>query len=208
MNAASVKFFLFSLGIHFALFWLLWQKGSIEYEAALSKPGASATSVVWTARVVPKGNGSAVAIPHHAPVVTEQQPITELRVNAAATYPLAESDPETDSEHEYVLAGRLTRLPVPITKIDLNVDGINDSGVTGKIELTVLVNHDGTVAAAMPVVEMDSARAFAERVAQRFRLARFRPGEVDGKAVNAQLRITVVSEQSEKVDTQAEIDVQ
>jgi len=118
----------------------------------------------------------------------------------ADTAPLRhEPDPATTSDsrandHEYAIAGHLTRLPAPITDIDLNVPGINDSDVTGKVELTVLIDRNGNVTDVIPVVEMESARVFAERVAQRFRMAQFKPGEIDGKAVNAQLRITVMSE--------------
>ncbi len=123
----------------------------------------------------------------------------------AANLP-GKSDTEPVPDQEYVMAGRLTRLPVPMTDIDLNVVGINDSDVIGKVELTVLINSDGTVADVVPVVEMESASAFAERVAQRFRIARFMPGEVNGKAVNAQVRITVVSESFAETERKSEID--
>jgi len=144
------------------------------------------------------------ATPHPLSPVTELRAIPELPMAVKATDSFARHGPETVSDRDYVIAGRLTRLPVPITDIDLNVAGINDSDVTGKVELTVLVDGAGAVVDVIPAIEMESARAFAERIAARFRIARFKPGEINGKAVNAQLRITVVSESIEKIAVEFE----
>lgn len=206
MNPASVKFLLFSLCLHFALVSLFWQKGSAEYGVVHEKVGASSTSVVLFARVVPEENPSARTISRQVPVVTDLQVTPESPMEIKTTSRLAKPkfNPEAVSDLEYVIAGHLTRLPVPITDIDLNEAGINDSDVTGMVELTVLVDRYGTVVDVIPVVEMESTRAFAERVAQRFRIARFEPGEINGKAVNAQLRIIVVSESPQAIDGKSE----
>ena len=60
--------------------------------------------------------------------------------------------------------------------------------------MTILVNEAGIVIDVIPVIGSESARAFVERVAQRFKSTRFTPGEINGKAVKSQVRITVVSE--------------
>lgn len=67
--------------------------------------------------------------------------------------------------------------------------------VTGNITLTVFINADGTVADVISSIETENAREFADRVAARFKGARFSPGEINRKAVKSKLHITVVGEE-------------
>lgn len=190
MNAPPVKFLFCSLCFHCVLLWLLWQEGAVAYGVA---PGAAPTSLVVTARIV--GNETAVQPAFRdtlngEPLRSPESPLDTLETVTFA----AEPGPKSATDQDYAAAGRLTRLPVPTTDVDLNVAGINDIDVIGKIELTVLISRAGIVVDVIPVAEIESARVFAERVAQLFRNARFIPGEIDGKAVKSQLRLTVISE--------------
>ncbi len=122
---------------------------------------------------------------------TPVAPIEPREIRKPVKYVPEIADADANS---YLTAGRLTRLPVPVADIDLNVAGINDIADVGKIEMTILVNEIGIVVDVIPAIELDSAHAFAERIAQRFKDARFIPGEINGKVVKSQLHITVVSE--------------
>ncbi|MGV3741388.1 MAG: hypothetical protein ACO1NO_03650, partial [Burkholderiaceae bacterium] len=93
---------------------------------------------------------------------------------------------------DYLPIGRLTRLPMLIGEIDLNVPDISAVAIGRELILTIMINTDGTVAAVESTDESEDARVFAQRVAERFKHARFVPGEIDGIAVKSQLRIVVV----------------
>lgn len=94
----------------------------------------------------------------------------------------------------YLPPGRLTRMPSPINEIDLNIAELDAEATEVVIELTVLVKADGTVADVSTFVEDDKARHFVDLIASRFLRARFSPGEIDGKAVNSEFKVIVVSE--------------
>lgn len=98
------------------------------------------------------------------------------------------------TRESYSPSGRLTRMPSPVTNIDLNIAEIDAAAMTATIELTVLVRADGTVADVSTFVQDDKARHFADLIASRFLSARFSPGEIDGKAVNAEFKAIVISE--------------
>jgi len=101
---------------------------------------------------------------------------------------------EKQSFSGYFLPDRLTRLPTPLTDIDLNATEIDEVALEGEIELTLLIDADGTVTDILTSVDQDNARIFADRVAARFQNARYSPGEINGTAVRSQLRIKIVSE--------------
>jgi hypothetical protein len=94
----------------------------------------------------------------------------------------------------YLSAGRLTRAPRPVTDIDLNDPALNNLAFTGELELTLLIDVDGTVANVVIPVQSGSGENFANHIAERFRHARFSPGEIDGKRVRSEMKIKVVSE--------------
>jgi hypothetical protein len=192
-STASAKFLLSSICIHFALFWLLWHNGTVEYGTASSRKMSTSKTDVLTARLILDENLSAQVINR---TLNEIAPSarTELPIQSDESDNTAEVAPQAVAYQDYLTAGNLTRLPEPITEIDLDVAGINDILVTGKVELTVLINEAGMVVDIIPEVEMENEREFAEVVAQRFRSAHFTPGEINGRAVNSQLKITVVSE--------------
>lgn len=192
MNAASVRFFLLSLLFHLLLLWLYWQKGDIELGAAQERLAVSPVPGVLRVHTVLADNMAAIASPDR------------LAATADAPAPHAGADPAATLDRDYVMPGRLTRLPEPVSDIDLNVPGINDMEVQGSVALTVLVDRDGKVARVIPVIEVESDRVFAERVAQRFLAARFKPGQINGKAVNVQLQITVGSESFAVADEKSE----
>ena len=117
-------------------------------------------------------------------------PVSPVEIKTIRNLSLAERVPEAASPNtgNYSAVGRLTRLPEPVVDIDLNVAGINDIADAGKIEMTILVNEAGIVIDVIPVIGSESARAFVERVAQRFKSTRFTSGEINGKAVKSQVR--------------------
>ena len=98
---------------------------------------------------------------------------------------------------DYAIAAQLTRLPQLLSSIDLNVPSMNESTYHGKISLRILINADGTVDEVLTSIDTEQARDFADRVATQFQNARFKPGEVRGRAVKSQLQITVVKENLE-----------
>lgn len=100
----------------------------------------------------------------------------------------------SQTRESYSPSGRLTRMPSPVIDIDLNVAEIDAAAMAVVIELTVLVKSDGTVADVSTFMQDDKARHFADLIASRFLSARFSPGEIDGKAVNAEFKVTVISE--------------
>lgn len=196
MNARSIKFSLCSLGIHCALFWLIGQE-VMEHGVARGMKSMMPERPMLTARLV-VDEKSVTPMPVHALAGTNPAaaPVSPVEIKKIRNSSLAERVPETASPNtgNYSAVGRLTRLPEPVVDIDLNVAGINDIADAGKIEMTILVNEAGIVIDVIPVIGSESARAFVERVAQRFKSTRFTPGEINGKAVKSQVRITVVSE--------------
>jgi len=191
MNARLLKFFLCSSLMHLAALWLLWQAGSVEYGAARETHGARAPASGLFATLV-----ASEQKPKHAP---PQLPETEAHIAVRETttetaLDPAQRKPESATFQGYFPAGRLTRLPFPLADVDLDVTEIDEVAIEGAIELTILVEADGTVADVSASISQNNAQAFADRVAARFQRARFAPGEINGKAVKSQLRITVVSE--------------
>jgi hypothetical protein len=195
MNPGLVKFSLCSLGLHAAIFLWLWHPTSFHSGIAVEARDRS-NAVIATLL-------QGTRLPEQPPTAEHAEKSTALPTGRGARttpFAVAESKPLNIAEMEmlspggiYLPAGQLTRLPAPISDIDLNVADINAIEFSGTAELNLMIDADGTVA---HIVLPDSAevdRTFSERVAERLRQAHFLPGEIDGKAVKSQVRIVVVS---------------
>lgn len=100
----------------------------------------------------------------------------------------------TSTNQDFVTVDSLTRMPVPVTNIDLDVAEIRDLAAASAVSLAILIDADGSVIDVINMHTEPSSKLFAEKVAEVFRRARFVPGEINGKAVKARLEINVVSE--------------
>lgn len=90
----------------------------------------------------------------------------------------------------------LDKRPRPLYDIDLNTPELDAVAEDGKVELTALVDAEGHVDdVEISRVAMASDPPLLRRLlAERFRNARFSPGEVKGRAVATAIPITVVIE--------------
>jgi hypothetical protein len=201
--SARIKFFLLcSMLMHAAAAWaLLWNSAAEQGTArtSTSKISVSAITAVRLAgpTMVPESSLqqlSSLRLQEVAGPENDQNAASETSSRQA---PLAEQPALADATDmsDYLPVGRLTRLPVPIGEIDLNVPDISAAAVGGELILTIMINADGTVAAVESTIESEDGRVFAQRVTERFKHARFAPGEIDGAAVKSQLRIVVVGEE-------------
>ena len=191
MGRRLVKFLLCSLCVHFALFWALWHTGPAKWGTA-----RNADSLVASASPL----RVTIAAPKKTPVPQPTLPVEKSAHPTPAELPLTTPEvqpPETRdlvnaTSQNYVPTGLLTRLPRPVTHIDLNTAAINEVAIAGEIKLTILINVNGAVDEVIASAEDENTREFADRVAERFKYARFMPGEINGKAVKSELRISVV----------------
>lgn len=197
MNARLVKIFLCSLFIHLVGLWFLWQREPIEYDAARNMRSSGTSPSILAVRIVAserkQKQATSQSLGKEILVATQETTAETKEVGNSA-----KQASENVSFEGYYPAGRLTRLPAPLTDIDLNVTAIDEVALEGEIELMILIDVDGTVVDVSTSVGQDSTRAFADRVMGRFQSARFTPGEIDGKAVRSQLKIKVVSEPRSK----------
>ncbi len=134
--------------------------------------------------------GSAIAAAPFVPLQASGPTVS----TQATELPAARDAQRATQPDNWLPSGRLTRLPVPLDPVDLDQPDMQAAGFTGRIELTVLVDRHGRVTHVRSGSRDPAAQAFVLRAAGRFRSARFTPGEVDGVAVNAILKISVVSE--------------
>lgn len=140
---------------------------------------------------------SSVSVAQVGPILENMKPLGANQKSDSTAKEIPTSLLPNDvvqTRETYLPSGRLTRLPSPVNEIDLNIAEIDAAAMAGVIELTVLVKADGTVAHVSTFVQDDKARQFADLIASRFLSARFFPGEIDGKAVNSEFKVTVVSE--------------
>jgi hypothetical protein len=105
-----------------------------------------------------------------------------------------------DAFQSFFPATQLTRLPFPITEIDLNADNIDEVAVGGQIELSILIDEAGRVVDVSVREGGAESPVFAERVARRFFDSKFSPGEINGQRVRSQLLISVISEPRSSVE--------
>lgn len=197
MNVRLFNFALCSICVHIAVPWLLLHAGTFELGIARGMDNIQQVLSVKiiteeidrqaTARVTVDTTSS---LDPAASVDEMPVPSTSQKAEAAAVAAAL----QTAADHDYATAGRLTRLPSPLYDIDLNVPEISASGFRGEARLTLRIDADGSVADVISSDEPPALNEFTERVAARFRSARFVPGEIDGRPVKSQLQITVVSE--------------
>ena len=93
----------------------------------------------------------------------------------------------------YHSSGLLTKLPVPLTDVDLNVAPLNTHDASGKVELTLFVDTSGHVADVIATGDT-AVQPFALLVGEHFRKVRFSPGEIHGRRVKSKITIVVNSE--------------
>jgi hypothetical protein len=202
MKTRVSKFFLLSFGLHALGFAMMWQ--NTEHEGAT--PGASSSHgplapMVFAGIIQERSVQAHNLAPERA--LPDESFLSDFDTPAAKIAPVPSSQknevkkeefPVSESHQDYVTTGKLTRLPTPIAEIDLDVDEVKEVAVAGSVRLRILINADGTVAEVLSADDDESLRAFSERVAGIFKRTRFTPGEIDGRAVKAQLEINVVSE--------------
>lgn len=179
--------------MHLAAFVLLWHGGPTHRSLMQNIKVSSTLSSALVVKLIQnesKMEQQAASLPEKKAVAPA------LDITAKPKNLAAKAEPELDSASSqgYVPVGSLTRRPSPIGVIDLNVTAIDEVAIGGSIELTVLVDVDGSVADVSTTAQEDSARVFADRVAAQLRTVRFTPGEIDGMFVKSEWRITVVSE--------------
>lgn len=92
--------------------------------------------------------------------------------------------------------GLSKKLPTPLDEIDLNSPEITDYARQAHIVLEIIVNSSGLVddvrvVSANGGIDND---VWIVRIIERFRRARFAPGEISGKPVSMELLITVTVE--------------
>lgn len=178
-------FLLMSALLHAAV--ILSAFSTMSSMPAHETPRLGPTSV--SVRLLPAA-GSVIAASPSAQVQASGPTVsTEVTSEPSARDPQRASQPDN-----WLPSGRLTRLPMPLDAVDLDQPDMQLAGFTGRIELIVLIDRHGRVAHVRTASTEPAAQAFAKQAAGRFRSARFTPGEVDGVAVNAILKISVVSE--------------
>lgn len=182
-----------SLLLHVAVLWFLVGIESLEYGPLISTHGTKGVPLVLTARLVAEDSPAPEIAPalNETPATAEFSEETDLK---SETVNASSQNSQISSPQYYFASGQLTRLPSPLTDVDLNEESIDAIAVKGVVELTIWVEVDGTVANVSSFVENENARQFANRIADRFLRTRFSPGEIDGKTVRSELKITVVSE--------------
>jgi TonB family protein len=198
-----LTFILFSIGLHVLGFSLMWEHEELEGTASGSKRSSAELAPTVLVGFIAKKNP-----PGHDGIVKESEDyenfkdsLNNLYASRASTViPHANeadkaSNPLAAPLDDYFTAGELTRLPAPATSIDLDVPEVKEVADAGSVQLTILINADGTVADVLNKDKSGATSEFSERVMEIFRRARFVPGEVNGKAVKALLEINVVSEE-------------
>lgn len=192
-RARLILVILLSLSAHLLVLWFLWLNGQTGYDMVgkLEREGL-ATSML-SVRFV---SSERPALPTTAQLPEKEEFVTvqEARTVTIVAPSLLKQSPESDGLGDYFPVDRLTRRPFPLSHIDLNVSVIDEVAHEGAIELTIMVEVDGTVSNVLTSVDHDSASLYTERIAARFRSALFSPGEIDGKPVKSKVQITVVSE--------------
>jgi hypothetical protein len=181
MTVRPLGFLLCSLGLHLALFWPA-PRGTGPFESGVVHARSVApVSVQLIAERKPE------PAPQPAPVTKAEPPTATKDTNNASKQSAPPAAPA------YQPQGRLTRVPAPMPGTDLTVEPLPFSV---KIEFTVLVDARGAVAdVTYPPQPGRLTRVFADRVVERLKTARFTPGEIDGKPVPSELKMTIVTEQ-------------
>lgn len=194
MKAHIAKFSICSLGLHVVVLSLFWHIRPFEHGGVPHAKGFPMTVTVS----LKAGDTDAIT-----PTPSEERQVSEdiTPVVQPSTSPSELEDPETPAaqnflpSNDYLSSGKLTQQPSPVTPIDLNIAEISGIAFSGSVDLTILIDVDGAVVDVIPSSEAENAGEFIERVVERFRSARFTPGEINGRPVRSQVRVTVVSEE-------------
>jgi len=110
-------------------------------------------------------------------------------VQTAAALPLPPIDHDFD-ESEFLPYSKLTFRPAPLTDTTIPFpEGVNAHGISHPI-LTIFIDEEGNVV-KVKVMDSDLTPPFETSALLTFRLARFRPGRIDDKAVKSRMRIEV-----------------
>lgn len=188
---------LLSCFLHLVALWFLASGASIEYGAAIYPKKAAVSSLVLIANSLEVKRLSVQTVslvPETEAFIASQEKTAEIKDKDQDAIVSARKISNGNIPQDYFPMGRLTRRPFPLADIDLDDTALDEVAVEGSIELTILVDVDGSVVRVTASANRDNAREFADRIAARFQSVRFSPGEIDGKAVKAELQITVVSE--------------
>lgn len=86
---------------------------------------------------------------------------------------------------------RLTKRPEPTSRPELDVPKTVARAVRGKVELKVWIDERGNVV-SVEVVQSNVPLAVSAVAAHAFRRLRYEPGEINGRAVPAQILVEVV----------------
>lgn len=198
MSSRFIQFSLGSLCLHFAVFWLIVYAEPFQHGLTLGTnqavPALAVRIIAPALDQPPFSQQESMGTERSDAPQPSVEKIPEL-IPAPITEPVAIARrTEAVEFQDYLSTGQLTRLPAPLADIDLNVAEISDLAFTGETQITLLIDEKGVVTDIRSSTETEDARRFIERVAERFRNAQFRPGEINGKAVKSRLKIAVISE--------------
>lgn len=198
MNTQRFGFFICALCLHLGLFWLPWQQGPFEFGSPGGIGSAEAAVPVMAVVFVADGKTASESSPALATIASvEHTPPSESQTSKMREPPIASvpfaATTKSNEVRGYIPSGLLSRLPSPLSEIDLEALAFEHQ-VAGQLDLTLLIDANGTVADVVSFANDEQLRDFSERVAAHFKSARFTPGEINGIAVKSQLKITVVSE--------------
>ena len=160
-------------------------------EVTTASPPAPAS--VQEVRTVP-ASALARALQPEAPVSEQAlEPLTVL-APAAVTPPLEAFGlimPGIDSDDDYFPRALLTAAPAPLEMVLIAYPAIEQDAGRYRSELTLFIDETGRVARVR--VEGDQLPPALEQAARdAFTQARFRSGELDGRAVKSRIRVEVV----------------
>lgn len=102
----------------------------------------------------------------------------------------------TSAHDDYMPAERLTRQPMLLDEIDLSAPSLQEGAIEGEIDLVILIESSGLVSEVIAGTPGTEAVMYVEMLRDRFRKARFLPGEIDGRAVRSALKIIVITERA------------
>lgn len=137
-------------------------------------------------------------------VVSPTRPMTSGALMVAGTYQLADAIRDGAPERragqevallkipdlEYRTASKLTQRPQPLGTIALETQEIRFRKETGSLIVAVRINWRGMVD-SVDVEHSDLPPFYAQTARSAFAKTRFRPGEVEGRPVNALMRIKI-----------------
>ena len=188
-----VAVLVFSVSLHLVLLWLLGQGVPAKYRPIQTSKDRGGGIAALSVRLI--GNDSlAPQTELLEPERAEFAAFEGARTTGKSLIDSTEAHPDATEALTYFSGPQLTRTPFPLSNVDLDVLAIDEVAFAGAIELTILVEADGTVARVSSKVDRDDVRTYVDRVAARFQRTQFSPGEIDGRAVRSKLLITVVSD--------------